>query len=226
MDTTNYLQNWLSTRRKVDKIIIIPEQAWTEVRQNFEHIQIFDSKGSIQFPSEKRSKFDVYKTWNRIFIRYIDTTKHLRTWTPKTHQVLIASEPVVIKSKRGAELLVDNLIPPPKLLQQPAGKQKPRGRPRKRPCVEDTVIKENARKENASRDELAQAIMQTKRMRIHPPHNPKSRTDLGRTLSKNLANGLVRPTQELTKSVTKTSSKVWKPKIYDEAINDPVYGNR
>ena len=63
-------------------------------------------------------------------------------------------------------------------------------------------------------------------MRIHPPYNPKSRTDLGGTSGKNLADGLVRPAQKLAKSVTETSSKVQEPKTYDEAINDPVHWNR
>ena len=63
-------------------------------------------------------------------------------------------------------------------------------------------------------------------MRIQPPHNPKPRTDLGETLGKNPTDGLVKLVQELTKSVTETSSKVREPKIYDEAINNPVYRNR
>ena len=107
--------------------------------------------------------------------------------------MLIASKPVVHKSKQRAELFVHNPIPPPKLLRQPVREPKPRGQPCKRPCIEDTIIKENARKKNASGDKLAQAIMQTKRMRIHLPHDPKSKTDLGRTSGKNPADGLVRP---------------------------------
>ena len=221
MDTANYLRNRLPTRRTADKTIIIPKETWTEVRQNFEHIQIFGSRVSTHIPSKKRSKSDVYKSWNGIFIGYTDTTKHLRTWAPKTHQVLIASEPVVTELKRGAKLLFDNPMPPPKLLQQPAEESKPKGRPCKRPRVEDTIIEENA-----SGDELVQAIVQTKRMRIHLPHNPKPRTDLGGTSGKSLADGLVRPVRELAKSMTETSSKVREPKTYDEAINDPVHGNR
>ena len=68
--------------------------------------------------------------------------------------------------------------------------------------------------------------MQIKQIRIQPPHNPKLRIDLGGTLGKNPADGLVRPARELAKSVTKTSSKVQEPKTYDEAINDPIHGNR
>ena len=116
IDTTNYLRNRLPTRRIADKTIIILKEAWTEVRQNFEHIRIFSSRVSTHISSEKRSKSDIYKTWNGIFIGYTNTTKHLRTWALKTHQVLIANEPVVNKSKRGAELLADNPMPPPKHL--------------------------------------------------------------------------------------------------------------
>ena len=63
-------------------------------------------------------------------------------------------------------------------------------------------------------------------MRIHPPHNPKPRTDLGGTSGKNPIDELVRPVRELAKSVTETSSKVREPKTYDEAINNSVHGNR
>ena len=116
MDTTNYLQNRLLIRRIADKTIIIPEEAWIEVRQNLEHIQIFGSRISTYISSKKYSKSDVYKTWNGIFIGYTDITKHLRTWAPKTHQVLIACKPIVNKSNRGAEFLVENPIsPPPRL---------------------------------------------------------------------------------------------------------------
>ena len=86
MNITNYLRNRLPTRRIADKTIIIPEEAWTEVRQNLEHIRIFGSRVSTHIPSEKRSKSNVYKTWNGIFIGYTNTTKHLRMWAPKTHQ--------------------------------------------------------------------------------------------------------------------------------------------
>ena len=37
---------------------------------------------------------------------------------------------------------------------------------------------------------------------------------------------LVKLAQEFAKLVTKTSSKVQKPKTYNEAINDPIHGNR
>ena len=63
-------------------------------------------------------------------------------------------------------------------------------------------------------------------MRIHPLYDPKSRIDLGGTSGKNPADGLVRPMQELAKSVTETNSKMREPKIYVEAINNLVHGNR
>ena len=85
IDTANYLQNRLPTRRIADNAVIIPKEAWTEVRQNLEHIRIFGSKISTHIPSEKRSKSNVYKIWNGIFIRYTNTTKHLRVWAPKTY---------------------------------------------------------------------------------------------------------------------------------------------
>lgn len=64
-------------------------------------------------------------------------------------------------------------------------------------------------------------------MKIYPPRDPKPKTDLGRASGKNLlGDGLIRPAYEFAKSVTKTSSKVREPKIYDEAINNLIYGNK
>ena len=64
-------------------------------------------------------------------------------------------------------------------------------------------------------------------MKIHPLCNLKTRTDLGRTLGKNLlGDKLVRPVYKFVKLVTETSSKVQEPKTYDEAINDLIHENR
>lgn len=41
-----------------------------------------------------------------------------------------------------------------------------------------------------------------------------------------LRDGIVRLVYKFAKSVTETSHKVREPKTYDEAINDPIYGNR
>lgn len=221
MDTANYLRNRLPTRRTADRAVIIPEEAWTEIRQNLEHVRIFGSRVSTHIPSQKRSKSDVHKTWNGIFIGYTDTTKHLRAWAPKTHQVLIASEPIVNESKRGADLLTENpMPPPPRPLRQPVGEPSPRGRPRERPRIENEAEHDGS-VEVEGLDESA--------MRIKGPHNQlvqKPRTDVGGTSGENPSEGLVRPARECAKSVTETSSKVREPKIYDEAIHDSVHGNR
>ena len=69
--------------------------------------------------------------------------------------------------------------------------------------------------------------MQIKQMRIHSPCNSNTRIDLGGILSKNpIEDGLVRPAYKFAKSVTETNSKVQEPKTYDEAINNPIHGNR
>lgn len=55
MNTTNYLQNRLFIKYLADKAIIIPEEAWSETRQNLKHVQIFSNRVSIHIPIEKRS---------------------------------------------------------------------------------------------------------------------------------------------------------------------------
>ena len=72
-----------------------------------------------------------------------------------------------------------------------------------------------------------QAIMQTKRMKIHPLYNPKPKIDIGETISKSLLRDkLVRYLYKFAKSVTETSNKVRKPKTYNKVINHPIHGNR
>ena len=54
----------------------------------------------------------------------------------------------------------------------------------------------------------------------------KAKTDQDRTLGKNPSDRLVRPTQELAKSITETNSKVREPKTYNEAINNSLNENK
>ena len=233
MDTANYLQNRLPTKRKGPTFI--PEEVWTNTRQNLRHVRIFGSKMNTFIPSTKRTKSDIQKTWKGILIGYIRTSKHLRVWDPRTQQVLIASKPLLIKSKRGDDLLVEHPLPlSDKPLRLQTGKPKPRGRPRKNLVEKRSTAKTSKRghvKDILSKDDIekeaAQVIMQTKQMRIYPPCNPKPRTNLGGISGKNsLGDGLVRLVYKFAKSVTETSSKVPEPKTYDEAINDPIHGNR
>ena len=63
-------------------------------------------------------------------------------------------------------------------------------------------------------------------MRIHLLLDQKPMTDLDRISGKNLTNRLVRLVQELAKLVTETNSKMQEPKTCDEAINNPIHGNR
>lgn len=95
------------------------------------------------------------------------------------------------------------------------------GKTSKRTCVKDISVKDY------DKDELAQAIVKTKYMKIYLLHNLKPKTDLGRTPGKNsLSDRLVKPLYKFAKSVTEISSKVQEPKTYDKAINDSIYGNR
>ena len=68
------------------------------------------------------------------------------------------------------------------------------------------------------------------RIRAEGAHNlalaQRPKTDPGGTSGKNPSDGLVKPVQKLVKSVTETTSKVREPKTYDEAVNNPINGNR
>lgn len=76
-------------------------------------------------------------------------------------------------------------------------------------------------------DKLAQAII--KRIKINLPPHPKSRPDLRRGSGKN---SLVRDElvsaayYKVAKLVTMTKSKVYKPKTYNEKINNSIHDDR
>ena len=105
----------------------------------------------MHIPSKKHSKSDVYKTWNGIFIGYTDTTKHLRVWALETHQVLIASKPVINESKQDVDLFIENLIlVPPKPLRLSTGEPKPQRKLRKKSCIENEVEQNGLANNDAS----------------------------------------------------------------------------
>ena len=60
MDTANYPQNRLPSRR-ADKTVILLEEAWTNINQNVEYIHIFRSKVNTYISTEKHSKSDIQK---------------------------------------------------------------------------------------------------------------------------------------------------------------------
>lgn len=186
------------------------------------HIRIFGIKISMYIPSEKRSKLDIYKTLNGIFIEYTDTTQHLRIWTPKTHQVLIASELVINKLKRCVTLLVKNPMSAlPKPIQQPARESRLREKPRKRLRIE----KKAEYKEFVEVETPNDYLMRTESLQNQLAQ--RSSTDLGGKIGENPSDGLVRLTHiEFAKTVTETNSQVREPKTYDEAINNLVHANR
>lgn len=140
MDTANYLRNRLPTKSQRGEMI--PEEAWTEKKQDVSHVKVFGSVVSVLIPKEKRHKSDIYKNWRGIFIGYSqDTTKHVRAWAPKTQQILLVTNPYVDESEQGAKLLVDYPLDLTHLTavkrKGPTGEPRPRGRPRKIQAVEN-----------------------------------------------------------------------------------------
>lgn len=65
-------------------------------------------------------------------------------------------------------------------------------------------------------------------METHFPLNPKPKIDLSKTLGKNLLirDRLISPAYKVLRSITETNSKIQQPQIYDEAINNAIYGKR
>lgn len=69
--------------------------------------------------------------------------------------------------------------------------------------------------------------MRTKRIKIYSTYNSKPKTDLDEISNKNpLREKLIRLIYKFVKLVTKISSKMRKPKTYNEIINNLIYGNR
>ena len=145
METANYLRNRLPTRSRTHGEMI-PEEAWTGRQQNLHHICIFGSLAFCNIPEEKRVKSDHQKVWEGILIGYSpDTSKHFRIWAPQTKQVIIASEPYIDESEKGAKLLTKWPLDETSSLKRkaPAGEPRPRGRPRKIIPTEATILSRN-----------------------------------------------------------------------------------
>lgn len=129
----------------------------------------------------------------------------MRVWTLHIYQVLIATKLVINKSKKYIALFVKHLLlPPNEPLQSQIIEPKPRSRLCKKAHSKDTVIEEN---NTISEEELAQAIIQIKQMRIPLFLNPMPKRDLSRISGKN-HQGFVRSEQEFVKSITETNSKI------------------
>ena len=99
IETTNYLQNRLSTRSRSHGELI-PEEAWTDKCQNLSYIRIFGSLVLANITDKKRSKSDYQKTWQGNLIGYsLDTSKYFCIWASQTKQVIIVSEPFIDESE-------------------------------------------------------------------------------------------------------------------------------
>lgn len=124
MDTANYLRNRLPTNSQRGEII--PEEAWTQRKQNLGYIRVFGSTVHVGIATEKIAKSDTQKTWKKIFLGYSpDTSKHYRVWAPKAQRVLIADHPTIDKSEQEPKMLqaypVINSELPPAKRKAPAG---------------------------------------------------------------------------------------------------------
>ncbi len=67
MQTANYLRNRLPTKTKSHGEVI-SEEAWTNQRQDLQHVCIFGSLALCNIPEEKRSKSDCQRVWQGILI--------------------------------------------------------------------------------------------------------------------------------------------------------------
>lgn len=136
--------------------------------------------------------------------------------------MLIASKSVIIESKWGIELLVNNpILLPLKLFWQPIGEPRPQRRSRKKLRIENKAeykvfVKVEALNDISIRTEGLQNRLAQ-----------RSKTNLGGIIGKNSSNRLVRLMHiKFAKLVIETSSKVREFNTYNKAISNPIYGNK
>lgn len=204
MDTANYLRNCFPTKSQRGKII--PEKNRPGEKQNVSHVKVFGSAVSIVILKEKRHKSDIYKNWKGIFIGYSqDTTKHICAWAPKTQQILLVSEPYIDESEQGVKLLVEHpldlsWLPATGLKRKaPTGEPKPRDRPRKvvaPSAPEPDLLTAAGHLERSGPDEII-----------------------------NVDDDVNTPSEKIM-SMAETSSRVYEPKTYEEAITDPIHSRQ
>lgn len=96
-------------------------------------MKVFGSIVSILIPKEKMQKSDIHQNWKGIFVGYSqNTTKQVRTWTPKTQQILLVNNPYVDKSEQGAQLFVKHPLDLTYSITTVIKKRRPTGKPRLR----------------------------------------------------------------------------------------------
>lgn len=129
-------------------------------------------------------------------------------WAPKTQQILLISNPYINESKQRAKLLFGNSLDPsclPSAGQSAGQKRKaPTGKPRpkRQPCKISVTVPAPE----------SPAIETESLKRSGGAKNDETGHKYGDTSS----------TVEKIISVAETSSKVYEPKTYKEAITDPI----
>lgn len=125
----------------------------------------------------------------------------------------MVSNPYVDESEQGAKLLIDHPLDfthgttTAAKRKEPTGEPRPRGRPRKIQAIETNAV-EHVSPTNAEKI-IVEAEHETEHPPTHAPSNEKSDV-----------------VAEKAMSATEVSSKIRKPRSYEEAIADPVHSRR
>ena len=90
--TAAYLKNrWPSSSLNKN---VTPEEAWSGMKPNVEHLRVFGSPCSVHIPDQKRTSFNP-KSWSGIFVGYSDVSKAYRVWDPKKKTVIVARDVII-----------------------------------------------------------------------------------------------------------------------------------
>lgn len=194
MMTATYLKNLLPTASKDS----VPEELWTDKRQEVSHLVIFGCLAYVHIPKEKRKKSD-QKVWKGIMIGYTATTKQYRIWSCERRCVFARSAVTFDESKSGADLLVDH-----------------------------PLVSRQKSKENTETLTNVKSIGHAPRKRGRPRKDTQStQADLTAKktrLEDSEAEYLPDSEEEIVMTMREVNSKVVLPTTYEQAINDPIHG--
>jgi transposase InsO family protein len=97
--TAVYLINRSPTKRIPE---MTPEEAWTGVKPNLEHLRVFGCKAMCHVPKERRQKWDP-KSREMLFVGYCDETKGYRIMDPETKKITKARDVVFLEGMQDGE---------------------------------------------------------------------------------------------------------------------------
>ena len=82
-----------------------PEEVWSGMKPNIQHIRQFGSPCHVHIPDETRTKLED-KSWEGLLMGYSETSKAYRVWDPRRRTVVVARDVVVHEGRSPSVIMI------------------------------------------------------------------------------------------------------------------------